>query len=322
MPKVCFWVFHRRVCVGRGPIPGQTAMEPNVRKHSVVLGSVQDSPAGYQEIGRLHANLSSVSGEHVEVLLDGEFFAANMSGLLGAVLALCAERNQVHIHVVDYRVQGVLRRNGFLSRFGKPPLPDRYNSAIEYQVFDIGDRQAFSDYVDYGVLDRGELPTMSRKVKSRILRSVYEIYENALDHSESPSLFACGQYFWRKGQLNVTFVDVGIGFRERLRRSKGFDLGSIGSIQWALQEGNTTRTGTRPGGLGLKDLLEFINLNGGSLKIASESGYWAWNPKHGETATTMEVALPGSAVSLEFNTKDDGMYFVDGEDVTESGIFA
>ena len=44
------------------------------------------------------------------------------------------------------------------------------------------------------------------------------------------------------------------------------------AIEWATRANNTTKRGDVPGGLGLKLLCEFIDLNGGSLQIVSDGG--------------------------------------------------
>lgn len=308
--------------VGLGAPSCPTSARQKMTSVVLTLGrNIEANAAGFADLAALHASLSGFEDQDIVVWFLGDFFAADMSGVLGAVLDLASHRNRVALKVENWKVEGALRRNGFMCHFGRPRLPDNYRSSIDYRVFDIRNRHDFRAYVDTHVITRPELPAMSSNVRARILRSIYEIYGNAVDHSESARLFTCGQTFPNLGHLDVTFVDVGIGFRERLRRSKGIDLGGTGAIRWALEEGNTTRTGPRPGGIGLKDLVTFISMNRGRLTLASDSGYIQWDPKAGESVTTLETPFPGSVVSLRFNAHDEGHYYLDGEDVTASRVF-
>jgi hypothetical protein len=79
------------------------------------------------------------------------------------------------------------------------------------------------------------------------------------------------------------------------------------AISWATEERNTTKSGSVPGGLGLKLLREFIDLNGGSIQIVSDAGYWR---REGQKTTTARMLhrFPGTVVSLEINTNDTNSY--------------
>ena len=50
------------------------------------------------------------------------------------------------------------------------------------------------------------------------------------------------------------------------------EIGPSAAIEWAMKGRNTTRSGDVPGGLGLKILKEFIQLNGGRLSIVDHIG--------------------------------------------------
>ena len=97
------------------------------------------------------------------------------------------------------------------------------------------------------------------------------------------------------------------------------DLAPEQAIVWATEERNTTKRGQIPGGLGLKLLIEFIDLNGGRIQIVSDSGYW-----RRENRTTVPARLsqcfPGTVVSVEINTADKQSYALPSE-LTEADIF-
>jgi hypothetical protein len=62
-------------------------------------------------------------------------------------------------------------------------------------------------------------------------------------------------------------------------------MNSDQAIEWALQEGNTTRKGSVPGGLGLKLIREFIAMNKGRIQIVSDRGYWEFSPRRRDPDT-------------------------------------
>ena len=84
------------------------------------------------------------------------------------------------------------------------------------------------------------------------------------------------------------------------------------AIDWATSSNNTTKRGTVPGGLGLKLLREFIDLNGGSIQIVSDAGYWL--RQDGKTRTVrLDSAFDGTVVSLEIDTADTRSYELTSE---------
>ena len=104
-------------------------------------------------------------------------------------------------------------------------------------------------------------------------------------------------------------ADAGIGFRRKIYKELGleFKMNSDKAIEWALQEGNTTRKGKVPGGLGLKLIKEFIALNKGRIQIVSDRGYWEFSPG-GETLTRIGTPFPGTVINIEINTADTSSY--------------
>ena len=84
------------------------------------------------------------------------------------------------------------------------------------------------------------------------------------------------------------------------------------AIVWATEANNTTKGGSVPGGLGLKLLGEFIDLNGGCLQIASDAGYWRRSNK-GSSSTPLGHPFPGTVVNIEINTADTHSYVLSSE---------
>ena len=81
----------------------------------------------------------------------------------------------------------------------------------------------------------------------------------------------------------------------------GLELSPEESINWATAKRNTTKRGKVPGGLGLKLLCEFIDLNGGCIQIVSDAGYW--HRRNSEIVTKpLSYPFPGTVVNVEINT--------------------
>ena len=89
-------------------------------------------------------------------------------------------------------------------------------------------------------------------------------------------------------------------------------LDSCESIKWALTEGNTTKEGDQPGGLGLKLIKDFIQINKGKLQIVSQFGYYEFS-MHGESYQELNYEFPGTCINIEINTNDSSNYCLQSE---------
>ena len=107
--------------------------------------------------------------------------------------------------------------------------------------------------------------------------------------------------------------------RRNIRRYLGTNLAPEEAIEWATRESNTTKRENIPGGLGLKLLREFIDLNHGRLQIVSDAGYWRRRSQRTTTAR-LEHPFPGTVVSVEINTADQNSYGLSSE-LTTDDIF-
>lgn len=186
--------------------------------------------------------------------------------------------------------------------------PDLYETVIEYRRFKDCESSLFKEYVENHFIEKhigSHIPEMEEPLKKKFRRSIFEIYENAVFHSQTRlGIFACGQYFPRKELLNFTIVDLGIGIQENLYQKLKLSYTPERAISWALDGVNTTRqcTGGTPGGLGLKLIKNFIYNNRGQMIIISDGGYWSFKDGK-EDLKRLMLAFPGTAVSITINTK-------------------
>jgi signal transduction histidine kinase len=242
------------------------------------------------------------------------FFEANMAAPLYAVIArLRDELNDVTITNVPAGVSTILRKNKFLSVFNQPALTDTNQTTLPFKILKLTAGDQFNDYLDTYMRGRG-IPTMSEALTKRFRQSLFEIFLNATIHSQSKAgIFVCGQFYPNKHRLDFTIADAGVGIRENVRRyTRKPKLNSCKAIEWAMTEGNTTKTGNQPGGLGLKLIKDFIQMNGGKIQVVSRFGYYEFSA-NSESIQKMNNDFPGTCINIEINTEDTGSYCLKSE---------
>lgn len=288
----------------------------------VALSKVNHNKQGFEDLVLLHEQTKDCFLDRVEVdMRETRWFDADMCAVLGALLYDLGERlNDVSLTNIPSNVEKILSRNEFLSHYGHEKVPDRYGTTISYKRFDVKDETYFFDYIEEGFIRRSEMPEMSPGLLKKFRESIFEIFGNAVSHSQTKlGIFSCGQFFPTRESLDFTVIDLGVGIRENVKQYMGHDVAPEDAIDWATQRDNTTRSGDVPGGLGLTLLREFIDLNGGCIQIVSDAGYWKRENRE-TTKTALPHRFPGTAVCLEINTADPRSYMLTAEQ-TEHDIF-
>jgi hypothetical protein len=243
----------------------------------VVLENVNTNHQGFQRLAELAQAIDPEADSSYDVDMSGvTWLAANMCAPLGGILHLRRTQGvSIRVSNLAAALEAILRKNRFLSEFGWEAAPDLYETTIAYRRFDANPAGAsgFQGYVTkyFRPGSRG-LPEMTTGLLRAFRGSLFELFENAVEHSGTEAgVFACGQFFPNNKQLDFSVADVGIGIRENIRRALGEVFTAEGAIEWAMA-GNTTRRGPRPGGLGLRLIQELVGDNGGRLIMVSDSG--------------------------------------------------
>ncbi len=275
----------------------------------IALQNIHCNHEGYSRLIDLAAQTASLFLDDIEIdMRNVAWIDANMCAPLGAILYRAArEINSVRLTNIPPTVEAVLCKNGFLCNYGWPRKMDTYGSTIEYKRFEPKDDRYFADYIEKQMIGKG-IPEMSPGLLKKFRESIYEIFSNAVIHSQTKQgIFSCGQYFYKKNRLDFSVVDLGDGIRRTILERRGLDLPAEEAINWALEGKNTTKAGPIPGGLGLKLLREFIVKNEGRIQIVSDSGYWElYNGK--VTTKSFADPFPGTVVTIEINTADSKSY--------------
>jgi hypothetical protein len=277
----------------------------------LTLPKVKTGFRGFTDILELEKRIST-SGENLHSITISDWMDANMCAPLGAILDRQV-RAGMDVRFASIHPEDILRKNGFLSQFGRPPIADTHSTTIAYHKFRPRDNASFQDYIGTHFRKRClGLPKMSEALLRKFRESLFEVYENAVDHSETQiGIFACGQFYPARHRLDFSIADLGVGMRERIKRDLSLDMSPPDAVSWAM-EGNTTRRGRRPGGLGLQLIREFIALNGGRIIVVSDAGYWELKGSKLQ-ARPLEWPFPGTVVTIEVNTADAKSYRLTSE---------
>jgi hypothetical protein len=239
---------------------------------------------------------------------------ANMCAPLGAILERYRELGLMPSDLKG-DLRQILLKNGFLRSVvpGTPRATDTYGTTVEYRRFGPDDAAAFEGYLRESLTGKG-IPEMTPALTRKFWESLAELFDNAAAHSETTAIFVCGQHFPKKRKLDFSVADAGIGIRENILRGIGLNFTPEEAIQWAVSEQNTTRQREKgkPGGLGLKLIKDFIKLNGGTIQIASDAGYWRYAGGSEETRA-LRRSFPGTVVNIEINTADAQSYCLASE---------
>ena len=286
------------------------------------LPEIHHDHSGFEALVALHAQTQDSFFEDITIdMSSATWFDADMCAVFGSLLYKLGDNlNTVTLTNIRSDVSGILSKNGFLSHYGREKIPDRWGTTVPYQRFDVHDDRFFAGYIEKELIQRSEIPLMSQGLLKRFRESIFEIFSNAVQHSQTEmGIFCCGQYFPKRNRLDFSVTDLGIGICRNVHETLGLDLKPEEAIVWATQGSNTTKRGQIPGGLGLKLLREFIDLNGGSIQIVSDAGYWRREKGRNDTVR-LSRTFPGTVVSLEINTADMQSYVLSSE-LSETNIF-
>lgn len=310
------------------------------------LPDVRHNQSGFETLACLYAQTKHCSFDHIEIdMVSTHWFDADMCAAFGAILCKLSDKvNTIKLTNISCGTKEILAKNGFLSYYEYEKIPDSWKTTIPYKRFDTKDERYFADYIksklicssktspmplglqekfqEYiksKLMRRPEMPTMSLGLQKKFQESILEIFSNAVLHSRTElGIFSCGQFFPKRHRLNFSVADLGIGICQNIKEA-GVDRSPKDAIVWATTDCNTTKQGQVPGGLGLKLLSEFIDMNGGCIQIVSDAGYWK-REKGKPFSASLSHPFPGTVVNVEIDTDDNHAYILSSE-LTMTDIF-
>lgn len=273
--------------------------------------SIKSNFTGYNYLCTLYGDLSMHKYKNfVFDFKNVNFFEANLSAFLGAIFELLeSNHNTISFQNFDSRVLNILRKNHFLKPYGFPIAHDNYDTTLIYKKFNPNADKDFYEYIENQLLSKPEFPLHSPLLGKKISANIFELYENARTHGLCSYIHVCGQFFPQKSlkPLQFTIVDKGINIKENVTNYLDKDINGADAIAWAMQSGNTTKTGSNPGGLGLGIIFEFIKMNKGKIHIVSSDGYYEYS-NNSVLKKQLDYAFEGTMVNIKFNLDDNNYY--------------
>ncbi len=286
-----------------------------MRKVFKIPGNVNSDFKGYSFLSKLHYELEQIAFEEIDLdFSKNTWFEANLCAALGAIINKANSNfNNISIINLKQKQKNIFSRNHFLAAFGGEKIIDRNETTIKYRRNKLSDDKLIKEFLDKELITKPDFPKLSVAAKGEIIRSIFEIYSNAVIHGDCTEVFSCGQFFPQRvpSCIDFTIVDIGRTIPKNVNDFLKTDASGIDTIHWALLENNTTKPKEKniPGGLGLKIIKDFARLNRGKIQIASGNGYYQLE-KGREKFISLTHPFPGTLVNLEFNLNDQSFYYL------------
>lgn len=214
-------------------------------------------------------------------------------------------------------VMNTICQNGFAGSFGHGS-PSWQGHSIPYREDKTLDMNSIMDYLTYNWIGKGWLH-VSDKLRDAIAGKMWEIYNNAFEHSGTQiGVYSCGQHFRHRNELLLSVVDFGHGIPANVRSFLGkhvdeklvSQLPASACLKWAFERGNSTCDEIVPRGLGLDLLKEFIQLNQGKLEVYSNEGYGIID-EDGERFADLDIAFEGTLMHITLHCDEKFYRFKD-----------
>jgi signal transduction histidine kinase len=266
-----------------------------------------DNKRSYEWLAKL-AELAATSSCTVKFPATGFWISADMVAILRAIFKRAEERNnrlQLDTNTLPMEVQNVLNMTGGLpgSRFQQSQNQTMF-PCLSYPASANNIEQFITD-VQTWLLHNSHFPYSFANANSEtLLSSLGELFDNATVHADCTTVHTCGQVFPRKHSLLFTVVDLGISIPQNVMNVRP-NLSDQEALEWAIKRGNTTRPeGT--GGVGLYELTQFVERNGGSCILVSGNGYLKYSSGNQLALYKLSQPLPGAIVSLDVRLINGG----------------
>lgn len=279
---------------------------------------INDSPADFVKLFRIWDEVNDYFEDVKFDFSQCSFLRPNAVAFLGGLTRLIESRSRTAIFdwdtVKNDAVMTNLSQNGFAGYFGHTSSGWTGNS-IPYREDKVRNVNGIMDYLEIYWLGQGWVQ-VSSSLRDAIVGHVWEIYNNAFEHSESEiGVFSCGQHFPGYNELLLSVVDFGQGIPAKVRNFLSSDpraeqLTAAGCLRWAFQRNTTTKPKEEPGGLGLDLLKKFVQVNQGKLEVYSNDGYSLIN-KYGESFSNITTSFEGTMFHITLRCDENLYRFAD-----------
>lgn len=272
--------------------------------------NIDNGRRAHNTLALLSEKLNKHKGEAIAIdFKKVTFIAANQMAVFSALFdSFCANENSsIVIRNVSQKLSNVMRKNGFGRMLGMESREDNFHTTIPHRHFFISEIDEFEKYLLFNIFQRNDIPVMTSEAKNAIIDNILEIFNNVKEHTSTRNIYSCGQFFPKSSVLFFTIVDIGETIKYNVDRYGGLELGVCNRIQWAMQEGNSTRKNGTPGGLGFSVLSKFVRLNQGQLYIVSDDECYEFC-KGKERYGNLKYSFQGTIVTVAINMDDNFSY--------------
>lgn len=216
-------------------------------------------------------------------------------------------------------IMETLKGHGFTASFAYGTINKELSQIVPYREDKVKDSREIMNYLKQSWLGPSAIH-LSQKLRDSIVGRVWEIYENAFEHSGSPvGVVSCGQKYGIENKITLTVLDFGRGIPTHVNNLLGKNLSSEDALKWAFQSGNTTKIlqpnqfKNSPGGLGLDLLKQFIYINKGKMEVFSNDGYALIEKRKEVYSKESQISFSGTLINIVFMC-DDNFYYMESEE--------
>ena len=153
---------------------------------------------------------------------------------------------------------------------------------------------------------------MSDELFSLFASKIGEMYNNAIEHSESQYIVGA-KYF--KNQKNIycfSCYDFGVGIAQKVINAVPEINDSKAAFEWAMKAGNSTKVNASsniPRGLGLGLLKDFAKANNGSIRMCCNDVYYEF--KNGkDNIVKINSCLAGTLFEMDIIADNNHKYII------------
>lgn len=270
-------------------------------------GRIETDQLGLNKLAELSSKTKTLFFDNLSLdCTHLSWIDANLCAAIGCVLSSVARFNNIEIIGLNGNVGSILEKNGFWANFGGKQKPDYHDTIVEYKKFAHNEIHLFRQYLDR-IFQLGALKHINTLHKNNVIRNLIELFLNASEHSGGREIFGCGQYYPKIKKISFTLSNDGRTINDNVCQHLGSNVCHDYSIDWAIETGNTTRVGDRPGGLGLSLIKSLLDTNKGAFIVLSGAGYWSRQGGNVKMCN-FEHSFCGTLVNITINVDEESIY--------------
>jgi len=150
------------------------------------------------------------------------------------------------------------------------------------------------------LINLSPLNDLNEAVKVKLHSRLFEIPNNAIQHSESKVGALCCGYYRNRNEFWFSIYDLGKGIPSVVKNYlKDESMRSEDAIKWALKSGNTTKETDYTRGLGFSLLEELREMFNGKILLISEDIVYTSKSNSFGKYTSFKTCIPGTLYTIK-----------------------